>query len=276
MQFDQNRIVIRQRNHLDVMDLALRVIREFAGPLALAFAAGVVPAMCLNYWLLADYADLDSPEVAFGEWGVMPYLLRMMLLVVWEMPLATAPLTLYLGRALFSERPRPGEIARGFAAALPQMLWCQVLLRAFFVPLVITWFFPFACWPYLSEVILLERNPLRSRDPNRMTTSRRRRALHGGYTSELFARWLGSVAAGTVLFLSFWLSILLAGGMLLNDWEWTQATFTVCFPLALWLVVGYFTVVRFLGYLDLRIRREGWEVELVVRAERARLTRQLT
>ncbi len=43
-----------------------------------------------------------------------------------------------------------------------------------------------------------------------------------------------------------------------------------------WLVVGYLTVVRFLAYLDLRIRREGWEVELMMRNEAARLTRQLT
>ena len=42
-------------------------------------------------------------------------------------------------------------------------------------------------------------------------------------------------------------------------------------PIAVWLVVGFFTVVRFLSYLDLRIRREGWEVELSPRAEAARL-----
>jgi hypothetical protein len=48
----------------------------------------------------------------------------------------------------------------------------------------------------------------------------------------------------------------------------------VCVPLAMWIVAGYFCVVRFLSYLDLRIRREGWEVELRMRAEAARLTRQ--
>jgi hypothetical protein len=47
--------------------------------------------------------------------------------------------------------------------------------------------------------------------------------------------------------------------------------YTVALPAAEWLVLGYFAVVRYLGYLDLRIRREGWEVELLLRAERARL-----
>ena len=274
MQLDENRIAIRQRGHLDVMDLALRVIREYAGPLALAFAAGVVPAMCFNYWLLAGQLDVPFVEVWFLPH--MSYAWWTLLLVVLEMPLVTAPVTLYLGRVLFTERPGAAEIVRAFAASLPQMLWYQVILRAFLVPLVVTWFFPFALWPYLSEVILLERNPMRTSDPERMTTARRRRALHGGYVAELFARWLGSLAIATVLLLSFWLSILLLGGILLKEWEWTDAIVTVYFPLALWLVVGYFAVVRFLGYLDLRIRREGWEVELMLRAERARLTRQLT
>ncbi len=30
-------------------------------------------------------------------------------------------------------------------------------------------------------------------------------------------------------------------------------------PAAMWIVAGYYAVVRFLSYLDLRIRREGWE-----------------
>jgi hypothetical protein len=45
-------------------------------------------------------------------------------------------------------------------------------------------------------------------------------------------------------------------------------------PLSLWLVVGFFSVVRYLCYLDLRIRREGWEIELKMRAEASRLNRE--
>jgi hypothetical protein len=50
--------------------------------------------------------------------------------------------------------------------------------------------------------------------------------------------------------------------------------FTVHLPFALWIVASFFSVVRFLSYLDRRIRNEGWEVELVLRAEAERLTRQ--
>ena len=273
MQLDENRIVIRPRSHLDVMDLALRVIREYAWPLLVALAIGAVPVMGFNAWLLADFADVDFVE---AEFAYARYMALMLLLVIWEMPLVTAPVTLYLGQALFTDRPQPREVARGFVDSLGQMLWYQVLLRAFWVPLVFTWVFLFAVWPYLNEVVLLERNPMWAREPGQMTTARRRRALHVGYVADLFARWLASLAIATALFLACWFSIWLAGRMLVNEWELTGATFTVCFPLALWLVVGYFTVVRFLGYLDLRIRREGWDVELTLRAERARLMRQMS
>jgi hypothetical protein len=51
--------------------------------------------------------------------------------------------------------------------------------------------------------------------------------------------------------------------------------YTTYYHLLLWAVVGFTTVLRFLSYLNLRIRREGWDVELQVRAERARLSHQI-
>jgi hypothetical protein len=159
---------------------------------------------------------------------------------------------------------------------LPQLLLLQVLLRAVFVPLVVTWFVPYSMWPYLNEVLLLERNPLRRTRRSQMTTFRRSMALHGGSIGDLFARWLGSMALGGMLFAALWLTMQCLAGMLVSEWKWEGLTYTLYYPLALWITAGYFTVVRFLGYLDLRIRNEGWEVELMMRAEGARLSRQLT
>ena len=44
----------------------------------------------------------------------------------------------------------------------------------------------------------------------------------------------------------------------------------VIYPLSLWCVAGISVMVRLLNYLDCRIRLEGWEVELAVRAEAMR------
>jgi hypothetical protein len=41
------------------------------------------------------------------------------------------------------------------------------------------------------------------------------------------------------------------------------------------MVVSLISVVRFLDYLDLRIRHEGWEVELLMKAEALRLKPQV-
>lgn len=271
MQLDRNRIVIRERGWLDLLDLALRVIRVYAWPLAVTLAIGILPAMLLNAWLLAGWSQPEFDEDVPGA-----YLIGMLIVVLAEIPLVTAPATLYLGEAVFLERPGVRSVAGGFFHALPQLFFFQVLLRAIFLPLVITWLVPFVACPYMSEVILLERNPLRRRRRRQMTTFRRSNALHSGSAGDLFGRWLASAAFGAMLFLAFWFTMQILAGLLLSEWEWEGLTYTLYYPLALWIVAGYFTVVRFLGYLDLRIRREGWEVELMMRAEEARLSRQLT
>ena len=179
MQLDQNRIAIRERGYLEILDLTLRVIRAYAGSLAAALVVGVVPAMLLNAWLLAGALTVD-PDIPFPAL----YLWLMFLMVLWEAPLVTAPVTLCLGQALFSEQVDSRKIARNFAASLPQLTLYQVLLRGLLVPWVLTWFLPFVLWPYVSEVILLERNPFVRRRAQAMNTNRRLTALHSGSGGE--------------------------------------------------------------------------------------------
>ena len=59
MQLDDYRIAIRERNYLDLLDLALRVVRAHALPLLAAFVVGVAPFMLLNAWLLSDSTEPD-------------------------------------------------------------------------------------------------------------------------------------------------------------------------------------------------------------------------
>ena len=260
MQFDKTRIAVRERAYVDVLDLALRAIRVYAGPLLAAFAAGIVPLALFNVWLLSD----------LGRQGLDPlfpadYMFLIVLLVLFEAPLATAPATLYLGKAVFDERPDPRRIAREFLRSLPQLLLCQVLLRLFYVR-----------WSYLNEVILLERNPLWRAKRSGESTLQRARILHSGEGGDLIGRAFVVIIVGGLLFVSIWLSTFAVRAILLGAWEWDfdRPAYTFYFHLALWIVVAYFTVVRFLSYLDLRIRREGWEVELTMRAEGARLTKK--
>jgi hypothetical protein len=69
----------------------------------------------------------------------------------------------------------------------------------------------------------------------------------------------------------FWMGTGAALSALTSDeltWEtpaWADAT-GLRFQLGLWLALIFFGVARFLTYIDQRIRMEGWEVELRLRA----------
>jgi hypothetical protein len=202
-------------------------------------------------------------------------------LTVLEMPLAAAPLTRYFGHALFLDRPNASRIARELRGSLPQLIIYQVLMRGLCIlpvmidwrafPLLLLWLIPFVRSPYLNEIILLERNPLSPR-PARITTNRRSQSLHAGSRSMLFARFLISMLFGAAMTCGLALSLWYIRGLFTHHWERTGVIYTIGLPAAMWTVAAYFTVVRYLSYLDLRIRREGWEVELQVRAEAERMT----
>ncbi len=230
-------------------------------------AAGAIPAALLNYWLLGS----QLAEIDFSEQIPLQYLYWQWLLTMIEVPTATAFMTLYLGQALFMDKPNPRELLRQFVRCLPQLLWFQVLLRGLLGLFVITWLVPYLSWPYLNEVILLERNPLRGRRGREISTYRRSSMLHASNNADFLLWMIGALILGLLLVASFWLSLWFLRGMLGGAWTFDELMVTVALPAAEWLVLGYFAVVRYLGYLDLRIRREGWEVELLLRAERARL-----
>jgi hypothetical protein len=282
LQLDKTRIVIRERTYLEILDLALRVIRAYPAQLFIVCTLGSLPWIVLNWWLIGDWAHID-PEFAYADNTPWAFLWWTLILVVWEMPLAAVLTTLFLGQATFLQRPSVPQIRTDLIRSIGQLLVFQIILRAILVIMFITWILLFCIWPYLNEVVLLERNPLRSKSGNRMTTLRRVGALHGSRMGELFGRWLASILFGVALTIAFWSSIVVVAHLVQLGWgvatgegrPWVDgAFFSVFFPAAVWLVVNFFAVVRFLCYLDLRIRSEGWEVELILRAQAARFARQ--
>ena len=293
MQLDRTRIAIRERGFLEIMDLALSVIRGHAWPVFVAWLLMALPLGAFNYWLLNG--KLLDTEFEFDDpvgWG---YVWQLLILMAAEIPLATALITLYLGQALFEERPTAGQVWRQFWNRFGQMFWVQGVLRGggamlaillyvmdvepaliglieFF--LVMFWLLLWVIWPYLNEVLLLERNPLRKAHGGTSTLGRTL-SMHSYAAADLIARWLVSATFGSLLVVALWMSMLTLRQYIAFEEGIDNAAFTIFLPIAVWIVMGYFAVVRFLSYLDLRIRSEGWEVELMMRAEGARLTRQL-
>ena len=123
---DNYRIVIRERKLFEQLDLSLRLLREHAAPLAVTFLAGMGPFFLFDTWFfsLGIWDDLD-PRYPYAP------MLWLALLMAWEMPLATAPATLYLGQALFDVRPNAGKIVSDFFGSLGQLIFYEMFLRGF-------------------------------------------------------------------------------------------------------------------------------------------------
>lgn len=290
MQLDKTRVAIRERSLSDIMDLAVRVIRGHLGAVVSAWLIGTLPLALVNAWLLANRYPFDANEVV-----PRAYLWHLAVLMIWEIPLATAPLTLYLGQALFVERPSRRELVRLFVSRLGQLIWYQVVLRGclplfavlgyesgmqgpmlVFIELCmcLSWLVNYIVWPYQNEVLLLERTAWRGRH-GRVGTWTRTRNMHAQGSSSQFGRWIMSLVTGVLLIVASFAAMLWIRETLSFESQADVWTYQLLLPLAAWIVIGYFATVRFLSYLDLRIRTEGWEVELLLRAEGARLARQV-
>src|SRR5690606_15708634 len=130
--------------------------------------------------------------------------------------------------------------------------------------------------PLINATIPLERRRVRARAPNAIPAGKRCKFLHDPSGRGLGMRGMGlSVVAGLLGF-SFTQTLAVTIGVVTGQWDWNWVMLSVGYPLVLWMAAGYMAVVRFLNYLDLRIRHEGWEVELRLRAEYVRLESKLT
>lgn len=296
MQLDQTHVAVRVRTLAEIGDLALVLLHRYPTMLLVGFLLGAWPWMVANalllYWLPLTEAQfgLDDSE-AF--WELSRYVVWMALLVFLQAPAAGVVTTIYLGQAVFEHRPNwrsaltiaKKQFMRWFYClgirrlAVPAMIvvgvrWFQPYdtafdvvfpLIIFFVALVIR-----AGRPFLPEMILLEMCPIRSKDPNEITLGRRARALHRPAGSDVGSRWLAAGITLTVIFAGLFYSLVWVRGIATGYWDIGLVTLLFLYPLALWTIAGLSVVVRMLAYLDTRIRLEGWDVELAVRAEAMR------
>ena len=290
MQLDRTQIVIRERSFLDLLDISLQVVRRHLLSLSVCVLALALPLMLLNAWLTGwMLADEYTVESRFR------YLWTQGQLIFIEAPLASLLVTLYLGQTMFLQRPRWRELFGELARQMPRLLLSLFLIRGIllawllvgsldpqatevspaevFLPILVLYVAAVrGMRPFINEIILLERSPLFSRDATAITVGKRSTMLHNPSVGDLFARFLGAIPAAIVLTVVIGGGLWYAVGTATNDLLWGPVILHFCLPLAMWMVAGFFAVVRFLNYLDLRIRREGWETELLVRAAAAELT----
>ncbi len=244
MILNQTLVQIRERSLVDVLDLALVVVRRRGFTLALAAMLGITPFAAFNAWFFASLPELET--------GV-PLCLWMI-----EAPLATAPLTVVLGALMFGQRVTAGKVLTSLLRALVSLVlanWFLRILLFFWIPTRLT---------FVNEIILLERGKW-------WKILRRGGDLASRREGELFLLGVLQLILTYLFAFLFYVGMTRIGQALVADemtWD-TPASSAYTgwrFQLPIWLVVAFFAVVRFLIYIDQRIRLEGWEVELRLRA----------
>lgn len=285
MDLANTEIEIRERTLAQRVDLTFRFLAARWDGIALYAAVGVVPAMCGNAFLLW----LLDPEQIWSEigwtttWGMLLYL-------VWiQSPCVMAPLVLYLGAVLFRQPLRLQTVLRDMRQRVWRQLWVHGVVRThlFWLTLAclgyaghsadLCWFAIIvgllfagvfsACRPYVDQIIYLERLPLRMKKGFPANIRQRSRLLHYANGTGLGNEGVIALALSGIVFYATY-ALLLWGYYWLTFNTVTQQWFHVTlFAVALWLVMVVTTVFRFLGYLDSRIRAEGWELELRVKRE---------
>lgn len=296
LQLDQTNVAIRVRTLSEIGDLALMMVRRYPRAFVQEFFVGAAFWIIVNTillgWMTLDFSNTETFE---GESDALffRYMFWMAALVFLQTPIAGVFSTYSLGQAIFESQPPLRRTLRESRKMFWPLFWTLGIKRMA-VPAVliggVRWgqeshafydvFLPIALVliaavirsnrPFIAEMILLERCPIKSPHPNVITLARRSQALHTPLSSELGGRFLSvslvmSALLGCVFYSIFWVR-----GIALSNWTVDTVAMLVFYPLALWIIASLSVVVRLLGYLDARIRLEGWEVELAIRAEAIR------
>lgn len=244
MAIERTLVLIRERSAIDLLDLALVVARRRPTALGLAALAGIAPFAALNDWLFRSIPDFPP---------IVPQTLWML-----EAPFATAPLTLVLGGLMFGKRPS----SRSILAMLGRSAFPLVAVHGFLRFALFFWL-PTRL-AFANEILLLERGKW-------WKILARGGDLARGRGSELFLLGVFQVIVTWVFAVAFSVAASRAWHSLLAEeltWDAPDGSAFAgwMFQVPIWLMTAFFAVARFLFYIDQRIRLEGWEIELRLRA----------
>ncbi len=296
MQLDRTHVVVRLRTMSEIGDLALIMVRRYPASCA-AFAVGasiwaIANVLLLGWIPISEYGYGLGDEEATLE--VVRYATWMAVLVILQAPIAGVLMTSYLGQAVFEQQPSWRGIWSETTRHTARWIWvlgCKRLPIPCMLILTFRWGSP-ASWvwdamipitfllsaiairagrPFLPEILLLERCPLKSNSPAVITAAKRSGSLHRPVAGDISGRFMVISFVIIGLFLSLFYTLIFARGIVTGLWNYMDLlVLLVIYPLALWLVACLSVMVRFLIYLDTRIRLEGWEVELAMQAEALR------
>ena len=294
MRFDQTSIAIRERSSLEVFDLAANVMVRQLRPILLLLVLNATPFILLDYYLLGWMTD-----VSYSYQLSSSYYVAMLALIVSQAQLGTGLITIFMGRVMFLEEHSVRAVLKQFFKRLPYFLFSQGILRLAAFALLAVWLLEpvdseeayvlaflilpgivfvglliRAIRPFVPEVIFLEQTPLKKRK-DLPSLSDRSKNLHKLAAGMISMQFLLMAAIAPLLVLAVHSILILLDAMLSirSNSEISLQPFYLL--IAGWLVAGFCAVVRFLLYIDIRIRQEGWAIQLKFMTENNLLKQSL-
>ncbi len=238
-----SRVALRDRTLLDVLDLSLRFLASHKTAFTKMSACVSVPAFFVS-WLAA---------LTFGWW--LGWVTAIVLA-----SFAEAPFVALASRLVFQPTVPTREALGAGLSAIPRLFGLRVLqasgILAGAIFLVLPGFWVATLFVFATEVTVLERASVTA------SVSRMQRLVSGYFGDVLMAMLL------------FWVLCLLAvaigsaaGSAFLEGLlqiRMRRSEDQMGGPLALfgmWLALPFLTTARFFVYLNLRTRREGWDIQ---------------
>lgn len=256
-------IVIRKRTLVELADLALRLSRNEFPTLFALFVPFAATALLINWFLLGNIENW-SISYELSQFSVVLSYLSLSLVLMWfEMAFVSSLMTAYLGLYAFSggERVQKREALAIWFERFPQVFVYLILLRPLYM-----------FHPFLSAVILLERTPYRAKSKETLTTKRRSVLLHRDQFGETVAFGICVLVVTSFLSLGIFILAYYCLEMFVGTSdEFLNLYFYLLIPGIIWCIMLPVCLMQFLRYLDLRIEREGWDVELAFRIERMKM-----
>lgn len=237
-------LLLRDRAVVDVFDLALRFVARHWKKLARLTAIVVMP------WFLVTW--LVGETLGWGwAWALALFLSLF----------AQAPFTLLASRLVFEDTVPLGKVMRDAMGELPKLVALR-FVQALLVGIAACVFVVPAFWAgsvllFSTESLMLEKGTTGA------AISRSNRLASSSAGDAIVAVLLLVLLEGAFVLLGE-----LAGRSLLEDLLQVNAPASMFeaggSPLALlgfWLFVPYHAVARFLAYINMRTRAEGWDVQ---------------
>lgn len=276
MAVPEPRFPLRERGTGQIHDLAVSMLRSHWRQIVGLLLPGAVLVSGIGWLLASVVADEQGHSAGIA------------VAIAWTtvmIPLASSPVTAWLAEATFADavparqgwrrwRSRGGpllaaQVRRWGLAAVAGMLLLADAHWAWGIPVVMVaadvW------WLFGSEVVVLEGQRW---GPSRKRMRQLNKHSDGGGIPMALIEWVVWVLPVFVLGIA--LAVIL-GLFVGGEWDpsahnWLIDPVVSPLPWAVvWMAVGYTTTVRFLLYVNLRTRVEGWAVETSLRLAAERL-----